>query len=381
MSDKPSGTPAATLIGIITIIFIVYILFLPTEERRELLEGENYTDSDSKTTLLDETPGLLSFTKRTLFDHDIPSVFLSETTNAAVLAQENPFTVRKGWLSEQRKTMVFAVSTPAQTDNIILSLQAPSRAGTLVITLNGQIVFEGTVATQNPPPIILPKSLIAGANQLEFSVKGGFFSRKHYELFDVKVIGEVTDIARQAATSTFTISDVEKENLDTAFLDFYPLCDQADVGTLSIELNGRIVHSAIPACEGLNRQDLDKEELREGKNELTFRISQGSYRVEQIRVRTILKPVKPFIDYFKINSTLYNSVLDNKRDIILRVEFVDDDEDKQARLNINGRYDVIDQEDEVYEEDISAFIKEGNNYIQIDPLTELNIVRITVKAE
>ncbi|MBS3148859.1 hypothetical protein J4219_08330 [Candidatus Woesearchaeota archaeon] len=381
MADKPTGSPAATLIGIITLLFIFYILFLPAEERQQLLEGENYTDSDTKSTLLDETPGLLSFTKRTLFDHDIPSVFLSETKNAVVLSSENPFTVRKGWFSEQRKTIIFAVPSLAQTDNVILSLQAPTRAGTLVITLNGQTIYESTVATQNPPPITLPKTLISGANQLEFYVKGGFFSRTRYELFDVKVIGEVTDAARQAATSTFTISDVEKENLDTAFLDFYPLCDQNEVGTLSIELNDRIIHSAIPACEGLNRADLDKEELRDGKNTISFKINQGSYRVEQIRVRTILKPVKPFIDYFKINSTLYNAVLDNKRNVVLRIEFVDDDEDKQARLNINGKYDVIDQENHIYEEDISELIKEGNNYLQLDPLTELHIVRITVKAE
>ena len=38
-----SGSPAAALIGIITILFIFYILFLPPAERKALLEGENVT--------------------------------------------------------------------------------------------------------------------------------------------------------------------------------------------------------------------------------------------------------------------------------------------------------------------------------------------------
>ncbi|MEM3154936.1 MAG: hypothetical protein QW165_05250, partial [Candidatus Woesearchaeota archaeon] len=253
--------------------------------------------------------------------------------------------------------------------------------GILVISLNGQKIFEGGVKVQNPPPVNLPKTLLRPTNQLDFSVTGGFFARKKYSLSDVKVVGDITDVKRQMAQNTFTISDTERENIETAFLDFYPICEQRTVGILTIELNGKVIYSSAPLCDSLNRQDLYAEDLRTGKNILVFRIDRGSYRIENIRVRTILKPVKAYIDYFNVKSSVYNDVLDRERQVILRIEFVDDKRQKRAEINVNGKKDVIDQRDFEYERDISSWIREGNNYIEIKPLTELDVVRLQVRAD
>ncbi len=375
------GGPAAALIGIITLLFIFYILFLPPEERRELLEGDNATFDEEGGLLLDEAPGTLTFTEKGVFDHSISNVYLVETKNAVVLGSENPFIVKKGWFGEQTKSMVFGVSDMENTENLMLSFQAPERKGNLVIALNGQKIFESEVKVQNPPPVLLPKPLLKPTNQLDFSVAGGFFSKRKYSLSDVKVVGDITDVKKQVAQNTFTISDTEKENLDTSFLDFYPICDQRTVGVLTLELNGKIIFSAAPACDSLNRQDLYAEDLRSGKNTVIFRIDRGSYRVEQIRVRTILEPVKAYIDFFNIKSSVYNDILDRERQVILRMEFVDDEKQKRAELNLNGRKDAIDQRDNVYERDVSSWIKEGSNYIEIKPLTELDVVRLEVRAD
>src|SRR5574342_464082 len=167
-----SGGPAAALIGIITLLFIFYILFLPAEERRELLEGENLSDEDNAGLLLDEAPGTLTFTEKGVFDHSISNVYLVETKNAVILGQENPFIVSKGWFSEQQKSMVFSVADLDNTENILLSFQAPERRGVLVVALNGQKIFEGQVNLQNPPPVIVPKTLLKPTNQLDFVVTG-----------------------------------------------------------------------------------------------------------------------------------------------------------------------------------------------------------------
>jgi len=377
-----TGGPAATLIGVITLLFLFYILFLPPEARQELLEGGNDTDLDEEERiLLDEAPGKLTFTEKGVFDHSISNIYLVETKNAIVLGRENPFVVKKGWFGEQKKTMVFPVQDLPNTENVILSFQAPERAGTLLISLNGQLIFEGKVGLQNPPPVALPKTLLRDTNILEFSAIGGFFSRKKYSLSDVKVVGDITDVQRQMSTNTFTISDTEHENLDTAFLDFFPICEQREVGVLTIELNGKVIYSAVPACESLNRQDLFAEDLRSGKNTLLFKITKGSYRVEQLRVRTILEPVKAFIDFFNIKSSVYNDILDKDREAMLLIEFVDDEKVKRAELNINGRKDMIDQRDYKYEKDISTWIREGNNYIEIKPLTELDVVKLEVRVD
>jgi len=42
---------------------------------------------------------------------------------------------------------------------------------------------------------------------------------------------------------------------------------------------------------------------------------------------------------------------------------------------------VIDQKDPDYERDITSFVREGNNYLEIKPLTELDIARVEVRVE
>ena len=377
-----TGSPAAALIGIMTLLFIFYILFLPAEERKALLEGENVTPGeDSEQILLDVPVGRLAFVSRNQFDHPLPNVYLVETRNAEVLAKENPFTVRKGWFGEQTKSFVFSIPDLVNTENVILSFQAPLRKGVLRISLNGMPIFESQLTLQNPPPVVLAKTLLREANVLQFSVTGSFLQTRKYSLTDIKVIGDITDVEKQKSTNTFSISQVELDNLESGYLDFYPICDQDDVGTLALELNGKIISSSVPACDSLNRQELYGEDLRDGKNTLIFRIIKGSYRIEQVRVRTVIKPVKAFVDFFDVKSSLYNAVLDGKRHIVLEIEFVDDGKVKRAKTNVNGKLDVIDQREPGFERDISAVLREGNNYIEIQPLTELDVVKLQVRAE
>jgi hypothetical protein len=73
--------------------------------------------------------------------------------------------------------------------------------------------------------------------------------------------------------------------------------------------------------------------------------------------------------------------LDKERQVILRIEFIDNDKAKRAEMNLNGRKDMIDQTDNIYERDISSWVKEGNNYLELKPLTELNVVKLQVRAD
>jgi len=376
-----SASAAATLIGIITLMFIFYILFLPAEERKTLLEESDFEVENYEPILLDGAPGLLSYSEKSVFDHSIPNVYLSEISNAVILASENPFVVKKSWFSEQKKSMVFSIPDLSQTENVFLNFQVTENSGTLLIFLNGRLIFEGFVAYQNPPPVLLPKALLMDTNQLDFVVAGSAFEKREYYFSDIKIVGDVLDVSKKTASNSFSLSFTESKNIEKAYLDFFAICSQNNVGTLTIDLNGKLVYSAVPACNSLNRQDLFSDELNAQKNTLTFRLDKGNVRAEQIRVRTVLEPVRSFVDYFDVKSSLYNDVLDKERQVILRIEFVDDSKLKRADLNVNGKKDSIDQRDSVFERDISSWIKEGNNYIEIKPLAELNIVKLEVKTD
>lgn len=386
MLHKKRGAAAASTIGILILLFIFYILFLPPEAREELLEGDGTTlpgdgEAIAKEVLLQEAVGRLAPQGQTRFDHHIPNLFLAESRNAEQLARENPFTIHKGLFSEQQHTFTFTLDRLDRTENVLLSYQTLKRSGRLHIVLNGHELFQGTIARQSPPPLRLPKSLLEETNTITFFVTGGWMQHKEYALTNIQVIGDITDVSKQQATNTFQISQVEYDNLEHSWLDFHPLCEQGDVGIMTITLNGRTIYSAVPACESANRQELYREDLTSGKNTLVFRIEQGSFRIEQIRVRNTVKPVKNYIDFFGVNPQLYTALLDRRGHIVLRIEFVDDGQQKQAELNLNGRLDAINQREPIYETEITNVVREGNNYLEIRPITELNIPHLEVRVE
>jgi len=103
--------------------------------------------------------------------------------------------------------------------------------------------------------------------------------------------------------------------------------------------------------------------------------------LEQIRIKAILDPTKSYMDYFNVDSKLYETVVDGINDAELVIKFVDDNKLKNAKLNVNGRLYMIDQRTPTYRVDISNVIEEGNNYVELTPLTELNIIKLEITAE
>ena len=384
---QASGGAAATLIGLITLMIIFYILFLPPTERKALLKEEQAEGVPGGvpglgTTLFRAAPGKLTFIGKTSFDHLFPNLLLAEERQAQILAQANPFVVKKGWFRKDFKNISFVLSDPENIDNVLLTFQAPLRRGRLKVIFNGVPVFEGDVRAQNPPPVQLPKRLLQVSNMLEFQVWGfGLIFSREYDLEDVKVLGEILDAAKQQSANSFTITEPEYENMESGYLAYYPVCDQNNAGILDITLNGKIVSSAVPVCESPGREDLFKEDLRKGKNTLGFRLRSGAARVEQLRIKTIVKPTKGFSDYFFIQPDVFTAIATGKTHAILDVEFVDDGRLKEARSNVNGRLDVLSQRDPKFVRDISPVVKDGNNFIGIEPMTDLDVLSVEVRVE
>src|SRR3990167_3610773 len=138
MKKSQTGINAAVLVAIIAGLIILYILFLPSVEREELLEGEvkkSKAASEEENILLKEFPGRLDIIKD-IEDKTIPNVFLFETTDAKELEKINPFIVRNGWFDKKTKTVTFNVEDLESTDNVILTFSAKKHDGILAIKLN-----------------------------------------------------------------------------------------------------------------------------------------------------------------------------------------------------------------------------------------------------
>lgn len=384
---QAGGSAAATLIGIITLLIVFYILFLPPAERESLLQEEQQglapgLIQEGGEIIFKGAPGKLSYVGQTEFDHILPNILLSEERQAKTLADSTPFTITKGWFTHSYKNVSFYISDLETVDNVYLSFQAPVRRGRLKVIFNGVPVLESTINVQNPQPIPIPKGLLKSNNNVEFQVFGFglIFSRK-YDLADVKIIGEITDIKKQQAANAFSVPDKEYENMESGYFGFYPICDQNSVGVLEITLNNKVIFSGVPVCESPARQDIFKQDLLSGKNTLGFKLSSGIARIEQMKIKTFVAPTKGYSDFFFIKPELYTAVAAGKAHAVLEMEMVDDGQEKEAETNINGRLDVFTQKDPKYVRDISDVVRDGNNFIGIMPATNLNVISLTVRVE
>ena len=394
-NKKAQGTSATGAMGFVALIvglIVLYIIFLPPDERAKLL-GENESIEDEneenasveaeENVLLLEYPGRMDYLKEKDYEHDIAAFSLYKTTNAEELETINPFIIRHGLFDDVKKEIPFKIKDLKNTENVLLSFTAKKNTGILTIKLNDINIFESEITTQNPKPIKLKENLKED-NLLEFSVSGTgakFWSTNIYSLDDIRIVGDVADISRQESRNIFFVRESEKLNLEKAKLRFWPDCNPDDVGKLEIMVNYQDVLSSIPDCGTINMYTFSPAVLHKGDNNIVFKTDKGSYRIEQIKITTDLKGLSYPTYYFEINESTYDKINNDTYDVKLTLKFVDDKEDKVMDLNINNRMNYVDTDEEKYYKNINNYIKEGNNFIKIEPLSMLDIIELKVELE
>ena len=383
-----SGVNAAILVAIILGLIILYVVYLPTSEREKLLL--NKTDSKSSGVDEGEDVLLLEYPKRLDKVEDVdkktlPNVYLFKSTEAKEIEKINPFTVRNGVFDEQGKTVDFSIDNLDNVDKVLLSFTAKKHKGTLIIKLNDGVVYEKDIEREVVDPVGLKKKFLEKENTLEFGVSSvgwKFWSTNEYSLDEVKIIGDITDVTRQKSQNIFTLTQTDYNNLEEVNLKFIPYCSGVgDVGILNILVNNHNVYSAVPVCDDPVKLTIPVGTLNAGENFVVFSTSKGSYSIEQIVIEFEVKETKKTTYFFEINQSNWEKILDEDLDVRLRIEFVDDGENKRADLNINGHLTNIDQEKKDYSRSIRNWIEKGNNYIEIRPKMALEIKELRVEIE
>ena len=396
MRKAQGGVNAAVLVAVIAGLIILYILFLPEAEREALLENKSVdkisrgsSDDSEEDALLREFPGRLD-TIEGAIDKSIPNIFLFEKTDAKELERINPFIVRDGWFDKKERSVSFSIDDLENTDNVILAFNAKKHDGILTIKLNNEIIYENDIETETVDPIRLKRNLLRDENTFEFSVSSvgfRFWKTNEYSLEDMRVVGDITDRSKQESKNIFTLTGTELFNIERANLRFVPYCKNvAGVGVLDVLINNREVFSAVPVCEDPYKQPIPLGVLNGGENKVIFRTNKGSYSVEQIKLEFQEKEVETKRYFFEVNQSVIDDIKNGDVDVILTIEFADDKRLKRADLRINDKARSIDDEEQVYtltlnDDDDPDFIEEGNNLIEIVPITRLDIVEIRVELE
>ncbi len=380
-----SGANAAIIIGVIAAALIMYIIFLPETEREKILEAGEIGSKEvfPENVLLQKHVGRLSYHGMDTISHHIPSFHIFESRESIILHKYNPFMVKKGWFTNQFKEISFSFDDFENTENIFLAFDAPNHKGVLKILLNGRLIYEYDTKISVVKPVLLEKAWLKPKdNFLEIKVSSTglrFWDTNTYSIDNLRIIGDITDVSRQIAKNIFSVDPVEMDNLVLARLSFLPRCDPNSIGTLNIKINNELVYSAIPDCDSVNIQDIDESVLNEGKNTIFFQTKKGDYYLDSIKLVVQQKGSKSLIEYFEVDEDMYGDVQDDVHDIILEVEFVDNNKRKRGKINVNGHLASFDQETHLYSKDISNWIEEGaKNYVEILPETTLDIPEIRV---
>ncbi len=392
------GTKAATLVAIIGGLIILYILFVPPSERQELLNLTNETDGEgngeangeiSEGILLLEHPGLLEHISATEFEKSIPPLTLFVSTEAVTLKTAEAITVKNSWFSSQAYNLTFSLGDVENTKNTLFSVNIDDHEGELILELNGQRIYEKE--QENPNLAVrLPSDLLKGSNTLIIqagSVGFAFWKTSYYDLSNLKLVADITDISGKKSQSSFIISSTEHNNLETARLRFYVDCgDKADLGKLDVEVNNRNVYSQIPVCGDIVSQPISTNILSSGENTITFSTevkepSEAFYLMDNILIRLQLKEPVPFTYYFDLNSAQFNTISSGGNNLTLELLFTDSATRKNADLFINGIQTGFETREREYTRNINSFAKEGTNAIKIEPVSTFEVVDLAVKLE
>ncbi|MFH1054184.1 MAG: hypothetical protein V1740_07230 [Candidatus Woesearchaeota archaeon] len=318
------GSSAATLVGIITLIIVFYILFLPPEERADLLgegpgggtgTGGNSGGTNTGAGYVFEKETLLSLNVgridpyQDVLDKTIPNTYITQTTDAAILTEFSPIYVKNGIFDKKSREVMFSLDETDNVNNIYLSMTAVKRKGVLTIKLNGKNIFEYALTKTNIDPIRLDKRMIEDQNTIEFSVSSvgmKFWTTNEYSLEDLKIIADVTDVSQQRSRNIFTLTEAEYENIEEATLKFVPYCGGlASSGQLMVGINNKNVFSSIPICADPYYIPLSRRMLSAGENYVTFSTTDGSYSIEQVMIEFQSKPTKSIVEYFEMDRILF----------------------------------------------------------------------------
>ena len=391
MKKAQSGINAALLVAIIAAAIIIYILFLPTEERRALLE-ENETVSLGKTTgtstevkeLLLEHPGRLEVIDSSKIEHDMPSFRLLDRSTAVSIEKVESISARNAWFDKKDYTLAFSVPDFENTDNVVLSFNVKKGKGLLTALLNGQEVYTNELNQGNVGPISLKKDYLKKeGNTLVFTVSGvglAFWSTNEYVIENLKILGDTLDAESQKAAMTFLVSVTEAQNIDKAVLRFYPDCTQSKVGRLEISINRKEIYSAVPDCGLLKPLEFNPEYIAAGENTLEFKTLKGDMLIDSLLVRDTLKETPSITYYFELTQDQLDNVAENNADINATFTFVDDFSKKEADIIVNGKTTNIPRTEALqFVRNINIFVEEGSNSFKIVPQEPLDLKTLKVE--
>jgi hypothetical protein len=374
---------AAVLLAIIAGLIIMFVVLVPQDVRDDLLDDGKSTASGSTTAgkyLLKVSPGRVDYLAQKEIEHPLPTVNVYTETEGKVLARRNVAQATRGVFSEDSTTFSFVITDLSLTENIFLSFNVKEIQGNLIVTLNGDELYNAE-PTGGVQPISIPQNSLQENNVMTFEVSSPglvFWATNRASVENINIVGDVTSVAAQSSRNIFLMSETEYNNLEKVILEFQPQCNFGEVGPLLIRVNGNEIYNSVPDC-GLEMVPIEFSSalVKVGENNIVFTANRGTYLLSHVNVVSELQKVDFPAYYFDISQEQYNDVKDGDR-VRLKMDFVDVVTRNYGEVIFNGHTNNFDTKDVTFSVDVSEDVVLGTNSVKIKPRKTLEIRELRV---
>lgn len=375
---------AAVLVAVIAGLLIMFIVLAPPEERAKLL-GETSTGTGTGTTatgdivtnFLKVSPGRIDYFPKDKIEHPLPVVNIQTKVESKVLTEKNLAYSKKAVFSEETADFKFPIDNLDNIDNVFLNFRVKSLQGRLIITLNGDKIYNSEAKGGQDLTISLPKASLEEMNEIVFSLSSigaAFWATNEATLEEIQIVGDIINKEAQSAKSTFIISKTEKDNLEKVTLKFKPDCLYGQAGKLAISLNENEIYNAVPNCDlSIVPLEISPEKIVLGENEITFKTEKGAYILSNLILSSKLKEMDFPTYYFDLSNEQYEDIQADKFKLRIKMEFVDSTEWKNGELIFNGHHKSFETKKINVVWDLSEDIVQGSNAIKIKPKKTIEV--------
>ena len=121
---RKAAMNAAVLIAVISALIILYILFLPSNDRLDII-GENdsttHFGASKANVLVEDSAVTMQHFSEDAIEHTMPSLTLFSTTTATTVKEVASLYVKKSDFSEQSRDIDFSLEDPSHAENALVS--------------------------------------------------------------------------------------------------------------------------------------------------------------------------------------------------------------------------------------------------------------------
>lgn len=386
------GTQVMVILLVIALFMVLYLLFIPPEEREKLLEPNKTAEvsglvEENKLELLAESPGLLTPTTEAATIHRIPSVNLLFKIEPEIDMLAQNIIVSNGLFSKSTPTLRFRTENLENAVKVNLFFSVQKGNGELRVKVNDNTVYTEENVASGVKIIEVPKSVLQKDNEIILSTSSPgilFWKVNNYDLKDVGVKQEFESVNIEEER-LFSVTQEEKTNLDSARLKYFQICNSPapkELVSLDISLNDQRIHTAEIRCITTQEEiELDLELLQSGSNKLTFRLEEGDFSFNQLTLETETTELDRPTYFFSLSQKQFDDVILNKRKLTMNILMEKARLNKIAKFLINNNELIIQTEQSTFDVDLRDYAVEGTNFVKIIPENSFNMVGLKVTLE